>query len=491
MVKDILIFSDGTGQIGGLRPDQRLSNVYKMYRAMRPGPDSPISPKEQVAFYDSGLGTTETGSFSIKRVKNSFAAAVGTGIDENVIDCYAAIIADYEIGDRVHLFGFSRGAYTVRVVANVLNLCGIPTQDSTGKPVPRYGPLLRKIASDGVRYVYNHGAGHARSKYEEQREVKAKRFRIKYGSDAPDTTGNVLGQGNVQPTFVGVFDTVAALGSKSALAVLMFVLILIASLGYWGYSSGLTWLVLICILPALLILWNLAASVHTQFKYFFEDPERKINLWNPLHWVAAYRHGHMAWWSDKNYDEFIDREVKFVRHALAVDEARANFPRVRWGAAQEFKFHSEQGNFGWMKQVWFAGNHSDIGGSYPESESRLSDISLGWMLDEVKKAVPSVKVRDELVVRSEEPNGLQHDEIQALLDRQPNWIRRLTKNKLTWSKVERKIDENAQLHPSILVRYRLEAVPQMGSIRSYRPNNLLGHKQILALESVMEKETIC
>lgn len=41
LVKLILIFPDGTGQVGGLRPDQRLSNVYKMYRAMRPDPDSP------------------------------------------------------------------------------------------------------------------------------------------------------------------------------------------------------------------------------------------------------------------------------------------------------------------------------------------------------------------------------------------------------------------------------------------------------------------
>ena len=43
VAKSVLIFADGTGQIGGLRPDQRLSNVYKMYRAMRPGPSSPIS----------------------------------------------------------------------------------------------------------------------------------------------------------------------------------------------------------------------------------------------------------------------------------------------------------------------------------------------------------------------------------------------------------------------------------------------------------------
>lgn len=159
MSKNICIFSDGTGQMGGARPDQRLSNVYKMYRAMRPGPDSPINPKEQVAFYDPGLGTSESGGGLFGRIKPILSSAVGTGIDHNMIDCYEQIIAHYEPGDRVLLFGFSRGAYTVRALANVMNLCGIPTRMPDGTPVPRYGPGLRKIATDAVKFVYNHGAG--------------------------------------------------------------------------------------------------------------------------------------------------------------------------------------------------------------------------------------------------------------------------------------------------------------------------------------------
>ncbi len=51
MGKNIVIFSDGTGQAGGVRPDQHLSNIYKLYRACRTGPDSTINPAEQVAFY--------------------------------------------------------------------------------------------------------------------------------------------------------------------------------------------------------------------------------------------------------------------------------------------------------------------------------------------------------------------------------------------------------------------------------------------------------
>jgi uncharacterized protein (DUF2235 family) len=231
MSKLILIFSDGTGQVGGMRPDQRLSNIYKMYRAMRPGPDSPISPAEQVAFYDPGLGAGEAGGWSIKRVRNLLASAVGISIDENIIDCYAEIIAQYEPGDRVCLFGFSRGAYTVRCVANVMNLCGVPTKMKDGSPIPHHGPGLRKIAEDAVKYVYvyGYGAGEKRKKHYADREVKAARFWNKYHSNGVGMDGE--GQGNVQPHFVGVFDTVAALGSRMVRSVLVLSLIaLIAAL---------------------------------------------------------------------------------------------------------------------------------------------------------------------------------------------------------------------------------------------------------------------
>ena len=57
MPKNIVVYSDGTGQDGGVRPEQRISNVYKMYRSSRVHPDNPIDPTEQVCFYDPGLGT--------------------------------------------------------------------------------------------------------------------------------------------------------------------------------------------------------------------------------------------------------------------------------------------------------------------------------------------------------------------------------------------------------------------------------------------------
>ena len=55
MPKNIIIFSDGTGQAGGITFDEVRTNVYKLYRACRVGPDTTIDPEEQVAFYDPGL----------------------------------------------------------------------------------------------------------------------------------------------------------------------------------------------------------------------------------------------------------------------------------------------------------------------------------------------------------------------------------------------------------------------------------------------------
>ena len=55
--RNIVIFSDGTGQRGGVYFDEARTNIYKLYRAARSGPDSNVPPERQLAFYDPGLGT--------------------------------------------------------------------------------------------------------------------------------------------------------------------------------------------------------------------------------------------------------------------------------------------------------------------------------------------------------------------------------------------------------------------------------------------------
>ena len=471
-MKTILIFSDGTGQIGGLRPDQRLSNVYKMYRAMRPGPDSPIPPHRQVAFYDAGLGAGETGGLTFRRIRNVMAAAVGTGIDENVIDCYAAVIASYEPGDRICIFGFSRGAYTARSLANVLNLCGVPTRAADGGPVPRFGPELRAIASAGVRGVYNHGAGAKRDAYEIERETLASRFRARHGSEGVGADGEP--QGNVQPNFVGVFDTVAALGSRVAttvaaigMAALIAATVLVARIAPWWITA------LVATLPLTAAYW-VATSVVSQIKVFRSDARLARRWWDPRRWLP--NSVHMAWWSGRHYDRYVDREVPYLRHALAIDEDRARFPRVGWARSQDVAWNEARGRTDWLVQTWFAGNHSDIGGSYPEAESRLSDIALRWMVDELRAATADdIEILTDRLVTWPDPLGLQHSERTGTLNAQPAWFRALTLGQIVWAKGVRRMDPDARLHASVLDRLAAPHVPQMGEVKPYRPESLRDH----------------
>ncbi|KRP91731.1 hypothetical protein AOQ73_24470 [Bradyrhizobium pachyrhizi] len=73
---------------------------------------------------------------------------------------YAFIINHYEPGDRIFLIGFS-GTYTVRSLANLLMLCGVPTKTPTG-PLMRFRAQVDDIATEAVTVVLEHGAGYPR-----------------------------------------------------------------------------------------------------------------------------------------------------------------------------------------------------------------------------------------------------------------------------------------------------------------------------------------
>ncbi len=465
MPKNILIFSDGTGQVGGIHPDQKLSNVYKMYRALRPGPESIIQPNHQIAFYDPGLGAGEIGGLTFKRVRNILEAAVGTGIDTNVIDCYERILRYYEPGDRIMLFGFSRGAYTVRALANVMNLCGVPSKMADGSPIPKFGKQLRTVATEAVIDVYNHGAGHPRNhkKFFTEREEKGKRFRAKYGS-APMEGGRDV-QGNVQPDFIGVFDSVAALGTSSLTVLMRGLMVISIAILLLAFVQSFWFLTLPAFAFFLVVtFWCVKVRI-SQFKLFSPDPKKPLKLLNPFHWIKIVKNSHRATWKKINYDGWLDSDVGFARHALAIDEQRADFPRVIWGTDKEAK-KNEGKSPAWLRQVWFAGCHSDIGGSYPEDESRLSDISLDWMIRELKDCFPDIQINENVLSRSPDPLGLQHEETYFI-----NWG--FLKRK--WPVGPRKIYDAYELHPSVITRLKAEVVPQLDQMKPYRPKQLAKH----------------
>lgn len=159
---------------------------------------------------------------------------------------------------------------------------------------------------------------------------------------------------------------------------------------------------------------------------------------------------------------WLDPDVQHARHAMATDEDRADFPRVGWGskkAAIETKGRRPE----LLKQVWFPGCHSDIGGSYPEAESRLSDIALDWMVEELKECVPSIEKNENVLNRAPDPLGLQHRE-DAMVSFGPL--------RIGWKKKPREVGDDFPLHPSVEARLKASEVAQSGEVKPYRPEQL-------------------
>ena len=219
MSRNIVIFSDGTGQRGGLLFDERRSNIYKLYRAARNGPDSSVDPEAQFAYYDPGIGTLPPGTNAFEAVwhwtYNLVSQATGLGLTRNIVDGYAEIIENWRPGDRIYLFGFSRGAYTVRCLGGVIALCGVPTRMQDGSPLKRDAATCRSIASQAVRDIYQHVSSPRDARYVPQRKEMAARFREQFASGDDQAA-------NTYPHFIGVYDTVAAVANYPSLALTAF-----------------------------------------------------------------------------------------------------------------------------------------------------------------------------------------------------------------------------------------------------------------------------
>jgi len=509
MPKNLVIFSDGTGQDGGARPEQRISNVYKMYRVSRDHPDDAIDPSEQVSFYDAGLGT-DIGSTAltapVRFVQKLLGSVMGAGIKRNIADCYEFIVNHYRPGDRIFLFGFSRGAYTVRSLANLLMLCGVPTKTPDG-PLMRFRKAVRDIAWEAVDSVLEHGAGHPRKDYEAERLELARRFQMKYGSgDGSDS--------NAAPYFIGVFDTVAALGA-SGMRRVMIQAGLTAGVAIAGLVGGFVPAVVLSALSSLIFgtgfmfvgfaLQILFAAIAVAIFWRWQTKAKVKTITD--YPTPGQSRSHVAEWKGENFDKLLSRHVAFARAANAIDETRMDFDRVGWGGSEDgaphFPDHAR------LIQLWFAGNHSDVGGSYPEPESRLSDIALAWMCEQATSVPDGLKTGSIMVDGQKMPtsgstgpqlniytaaDGVQHCEIAGMRDTLDAYAAKLPKWRwlqsriagMNWPTKVRDVTHDAPVHPTVRARFQLAEVTQCTSVGPYRPEALRNHDDFKQLYPPVE-----
>lgn len=360
MPRNIVVCCDGTGNQFGTAN----SNVVKLYWTLS-------RQDKQTAYYHPGLGTM--GSRNALSVIGKWwtrvrGLAFGYGFSDNVADVYSFLMGEFQPGDKIFIFGFSRGAYTARALCGLLHMFGLLT------------PGNEALIPYAVRLYKSNDP---------------RKFEIAAGFKSTFSLP-------CAPYFLGLWDTVSSIG------------------------------------------WML----------------------DPIHTKG----GHLPYTAT-----LPDQSV--LRHAVSIDERRAFF--------RQNLIHEPLPGSQDLKQVWFGGVHSDVGGSYEEVESGLSKIALRWMLCEAQSAgllLDPQKVDDVLGGKipyvPPDPKGQLHKSLHGVWwlgefwpklvyrpvaiagQANPKWKPRIRMNLGR----TRLIPEGAHIHQSVFDR--------VSGVRNYKPTNL-------------------
>ena len=186
MVKNLVVCLDGTSN----EPESSNTNVARIY-------EMAVKNEHQMVFYDPGVGTMGARSATTrvgKMLTRVGGLAFGHGVEENIEEAYRFLMENYSRGDRIYLFGFSRGAYTARALAGMLRTVG----------------LLRRGADNLVPYAMKLYAKAGKENANEAEEMEFWRLRNEFN----DTFGNPAFPNRFAPQihFLGVWDTVKFVG---------------------------------------------------------------------------------------------------------------------------------------------------------------------------------------------------------------------------------------------------------------------------------------
>ncbi|MEN0014777.1 MAG: DUF2235 domain-containing protein [Solirubrobacteraceae bacterium] len=322
--RQLVVCLDGTNNT--LTAGMKDTNVLQLYEILRHQHDV-----GQGLYYDPGVGSasalppTGVSGFVTEPLRRVAGLALGSGVYDNIGQAYLYLCREYgrldpvdatSTLDEIYLFGFSRGAFTARAVAGMVNLFGLlrPEHDVllptllrvyfSGEPngaaplrAATRGLQRLRVAMDPVPSdIAGAAPGHAKALTQVGRADVAAQIRANF------TTA--VGAGAVVH-FVGVWDTVDSVG-----------------------------------LPGLRKRITSSATITGK----------------------RFRH---------------------VRHALALDEHRRQFlPRPYVGTPEPGRPDVDPGQT--LKQLWFRGVHTDIGGGRPIELTRMSSETMHWMVTEAR-----------------------------------------------------------------------------------------------------------
>ena len=318
--KKIVIFADGTGNSFTTQE----SNVWRLYSALDKTEKSGRTPIElQLARYIPGVGT------SSNQVLRLIDGATGIGVPSNVRKLYRFLCWNWQPGDEIYLFGFSRGAFTVRTLAGMLRFQGLmplmigdrPVTDAEMKrnaaraweayrasTAPLWDGGLKMAPWIGaLRWLRDRVIGAKRRLFRQptHAEVLAARdpcLRPVLAGEGPDDQQG----GEVRIRYMGLFDTVEAYGFP-----------------FVGLREAWSWLI----------------------------------------WPIIFRNRVCA------------KIVTRADHVLALDDERKTFHPLQFDQKEAGTPKAPT----LVRETWFAGMHSDVGGGYPDDAVAMDPLL--WIME--------------------------------------------------------------------------------------------------------------
>jgi hypothetical protein len=281
-------------------------------------------PLPQQVGYFAGVGTDPGLRLS--------GGTVGVGLSRNVREAYRFIRDRWEPGDELFIFGFSRGAYTARSLGGFLRLVGQLDDSSWVDPAYLWYRLARPPGEPPSRF-----------------------------SGILDVLIRPHIRNEIGVTFLGVFDTVGALGVPFQLQEL------VTDLDVAGILNH----------PGLSVLSGLANMFETRLRRPIEG----------------------------FHDTELGPHIKNAYHALAIDEKRGPFQPTLWTKVPPTST---------VEQSWFAGVHGDVGGNYHEEPDggHLAAVPLLWMMEKATAlGLDLVPGALEELRAAADPLGPQHESL--------------------------------------------------------------------------------
>ncbi len=145
--RNLVVMLDGTGNELG----RNLSNVLKLFRIAEKG-------ELQLCFYNPGVGTIARAS-PWHRMRQKFVEtiglALGYGLDDNVLSAYRFLVENWREGDRIYLFGFSRGAWTARILGGLIHLVGLIRPEQLNMCESALGTYKRAANDDDLPLAWH------------------------------------------------------------------------------------------------------------------------------------------------------------------------------------------------------------------------------------------------------------------------------------------------------------------------------------------------